>query len=119
MNNKQLAQVVALVYHGTCGSHPGWTKAQVLEHEQEVVAEVQLLRKFIIENIVKGVILKPIGPMTKAKFDALPQPLYKCPDCGGMTNGHSSHPIPDAHGEMCHSVIDKRGGWRKLGDYTG
>ena len=48
-----------------------------------------------------------------------PKKVYIYPDCGGETDGSTAHHIPGAHGETCYSVIDKRGGWRQLGDYTG
>lgn len=42
---------------------------------------------------------------------------YKCPECGGRTDGNSVHKSP---GEVdCYMVLSRRGGWRQLGDYDG
>lgn len=41
----------------------------------------------------------------------------RCPKCGGDCDGDSSHKTPN--GKVCFYVIDRRGGWRQLGDYDG
>lgn len=41
---------------------------------------------------------------------------YKCPNCGALTDGKTSHISGSHYGRRCYTVIGRKG-WRELGEY--
>lgn len=53
LNKRDLTKVSALIGNGFVASHPEWSKASIIKHEQETVANAELLRRYVIEKLVK------------------------------------------------------------------